>query len=55
VEEEDVVTGKPSRRIPLPESTIAMEIGDDVGTGKKVADVVVEVSLAHFARYYLSF
>ena len=40
-EEGDVTTGRPSRRLPLPESTIIMEIGDDVG-GKKVKDVVVK-------------
>lgn len=40
-EEGDVTTGRPSRRLPLPESTIVMEIGEDVG-GKKVKDVVVK-------------
>jgi len=37
----DSATGRPSRRLPLPESTIVMEVGSAVG-GTKLADVVVE-------------
>ena len=39
--EEPEAKGIPSRRIPLPESTIVMHIGDAVG-GTKIAQVVVE-------------
>lgn len=34
--------GIPPRRFPLPESTIVMDIGSDVGSNEKVAQVVVE-------------
>ena len=36
--------GIPSRRVPCSDSTIVMEVGDNVGSHLKVADVVVECS-----------